>query len=165
MYNILGLESLPVGLVGRHLRRFPAAELQNPSPQSLSSALISSYRHGACGQRLPRFQTLSSATVTADLWRSEARADLDLFSHFVQNWTRPKIFIHFSTLHIASGTEAFWLTMNSQIFYETKCSFSNYTHSKRQSYKNATRWRLFLASWDPFILTVVSGDVYSKADF
>lgn len=71
---LLGLESL-AGLLGRHLRRFPAAELQNPSPQSLSSALISSYRHGACGRRLPGFQTLSSATVTAGLRRSEARAE------------------------------------------------------------------------------------------
>lgn len=61
-------------LVGRHVRRFPAAELQNPSPQSLSSALISSYRHGACGQGLHGFQTLSSATVTAGFWRSEGKA-------------------------------------------------------------------------------------------
>lgn len=61
---LYGLEGALVGIVGRHLRRFPAAELQNPSPQSLSSALISSYRHGACGQMLPGFQTLSSAAVT-----------------------------------------------------------------------------------------------------
>lgn len=74
IYNILGLESLSAGLVGRHRRRFPAAELQNPSPQSLSRALISSYCHGACGQRLPGFQTPSSATVSVALWRSEARA-------------------------------------------------------------------------------------------
>lgn len=93
MYIILRLESFPAGLVGRHVRRFPAAELQNPNLQSPSSALINSYRHGACGQRQPGFQALRSATVTAELWRSEARAEWDLLLHFVQNWTGTKDFI------------------------------------------------------------------------
>ncbi len=88
MYYIIKVEkNLLAGLVGSHLRRFPAAQLQNPSPQSLSSALISSYRHGACGQRLPGFQTLSSATDTAGPRRSEVRAERDLLTHTVQNWT------------------------------------------------------------------------------
>lgn len=40
-------------------------------PQSVSSALISSHRRGACGQRRPGSQTLSSAAaaaVSAQLW-------------------------------------------------------------------------------------------------
>lgn len=61
-----GSESLPAGLTGKHLRRFPAAPLQNPRPQSPSSALISSYRHGACGRALPGSQTLSSATAAVE---------------------------------------------------------------------------------------------------
>lgn len=59
-------ESLPAGLTGKRLRRFPAALLQNPRPQSPSSALISSYRHGACGRALPGSQTLSSATTAVE---------------------------------------------------------------------------------------------------
>lgn len=97
MYHILRLESFPAGLLGRHVRRFPAAEFQNLNPQSLSSTLINSYRHGACGQRQPGFQALSSATVTAEVWRSEASAEGDLLRHVVQNWTWTKYFISYTS--------------------------------------------------------------------
>lgn len=117
--TLLGLESLLAGMVGRHLRRFPAAELQNPSPQSLSSALISSYRHGACGQRLPGFQTLSSATVTAGLRRSEVSAEWDLLSRFAQTGSDQRSHCTcISALHVTSGTKAFWLTMKGEIFQD-----------------------------------------------
>lgn len=87
MHNVLGLESFPTGRLGKHVRRFPAATLQNPNPQSQSSALISSYRHGACGQRLPGSQTLGSATVTGGVWKSEPQEEeeeADLLAHFLK---------------------------------------------------------------------------------
>lgn len=72
-------------------------------------ALISSYRHGACGHRLPGSQTPNSATVTAGSQTSEARAERNLLLHFVRNGQR-FYFINVRAVHVASGAEAFSLS-------------------------------------------------------